>query len=235
MPGLLSRNTDRLIRRMQSEWDERARTNALHFIATGKLEWGLADFIESGRQNLRDEVLTDMPNICQGCDPKQMRVLEIGCGAGRLTRALAEVFGEVHGVDISSEMVKLAREMLQDQPNAFVYQNNGMDLSVVGHLTFDFAFSFIVFQHIPSKLVIENYVREAHRVLRPGALFKFQVTGCPGKPPPQQTWFGAPFSEREADEMAARCGFEARYRTGGGSQMFWLWFFKPAGESSTMK
>jgi SAM-dependent methyltransferase len=102
-----------------------------------------------------------------------------------------------------------------------------MDLSVVGNLTFDFAFSFIVFQHIPSQAVIENYVREVHRLLRPGALFKFQVTGCPGKPPSGDTWFGEPFSEREAMQMAGRCGFEARYQAGAGTQMFWLWFFKP--------
>ncbi len=49
--------------------------------------------------------------------------------------------------------------------------------------------SFIVFQHIPSKAVIENYVRETHRLLRPGALFKFQVTGCPGKQPAQDTYW----------------------------------------------
>ena len=50
-----------------------------------------------------------MINICQGKDPKQMRVLEIGCGAGRVTRALASVFGEVYAVDISGEMVRQAR------------------------------------------------------------------------------------------------------------------------------
>jgi hypothetical protein len=27
--------------------------------------------------------------------------------------------------------------------------------------------------------------------------------------------------------MAARCGFEPRYRHGAGEQYFWLWFFKP--------
>ena len=47
-------------------------------------------------------------------------------------------------------------------------------------LEFDFAFSVIVFQHIPSREIIENYVREVHRLLRPGALFKFQVQGCAG-------------------------------------------------------
>ena len=35
---------------------------------------------------------------------------------------------------------------------------------------YDFAFSTIVFQHIPSREVIYNYVREVNRLLRPGAL-----------------------------------------------------------------
>lgn len=218
----------RVLDKMRCDWDERARVNAQHYIATGRLDWTPEEFLESGRENVRAEILTDMENICQGRDPKQMRVLEIGCGTGRLTRALAEVFGEVHGIDISGEMIKLARDMLTDQANAFVHQNNGMDLGPVRDLIFDFAFSFIVFQHIPSKAVIENYVREVHGLLRPGALFKFQVTGCPGKPPSNDTWFGAPFSEQDAQEMAERCGFEARYRTGAGTQMFWLWFFKCA-------
>ena len=61
-----------------------------------------------------------MINICQGKDPKQMRVLEIGCGAGRVTRALASVFGEVYAVDISGEMVRHARAALADLPNVQV-------------------------------------------------------------------------------------------------------------------
>ncbi|MGB9612106.1 MAG: class I SAM-dependent methyltransferase [Bryobacteraceae bacterium] len=169
-----------------------------------------------------------MINICQGKDPKEMRVLEIGCGAGRVTRALARLFGEVHGVDVSGEMVALAREALRDFPNAFVYQNNGMDLSVLPPgLIFDFAFSSIVFQHIPSREIIENYVREVNRVLRPGALFKFQVQGDTRvQSTPDDTWIGVAFSEDQAIEMALRCGFEPRYRHGAGQQYFWLWFFK---------
>lgn len=51
-----------------------------------------------------------MENICEDRDPKTMRVFELGCGAGRVTRALAGVFGEVVGADISAQMVSLARE-----------------------------------------------------------------------------------------------------------------------------
>jgi SAM-dependent methyltransferase len=156
-----------------------------------------------------------------------MRVLEIGCGAGRVTRALARFFGEVHAVDVSGEMVRLARAAVSDHPGAFVYQNNGRDLGVVPALSFDFAFSTIVFQHIPSREVIETYVREVGRLLRPGALFKFQVQGnVKVKSRPDDTWLGVSFSERQANEMAYRCGFDPRYRHGAGEQYFWLWFFK---------
>ena len=144
---------------------------------TGKKDWTDEEFFRSGEQTVSEEILTDMINICQGKEPRQMRVLEIGCGAGRITRALAGLFGEVHAVDVSGEMVAKARAALADRPNAHVYQNNGKDLSVIGDRVFDFAFSTIVFQHIPSYEVIESYVREVHRLLRPGALFKFQVQG----------------------------------------------------------
>ena len=56
---------DHLLKQMQRDWDERARTNARHFIATGKLDWTDADFLDSGRENVRAEILTDMENICQ--------------------------------------------------------------------------------------------------------------------------------------------------------------------------
>jgi SAM-dependent methyltransferase len=123
-------------------------------------------------------------------------------------------------------MVTLAREVLRECPNAFVYRNNGMDLKVLDDLPFDFAFSLLVFQHIPSKRVIEGYVREVSRLLRPGSLFKFQLQGQPGKPSRRDTWFGAGFSESEAVEMAERCNFEPRYTTGAGTQLFWVWCFK---------
>lgn len=218
----------KLLKKMQEDWDERARVNARYFINTARSDWTDEEFFRSGEQTVAEEILTDMVNICQGKEPKQMRVLEIGCGAGRVTRALAKLFGEVHGVDVSGEMVALAREALKDFPNAFVYQNNGTDLSVLPpELVFDFAFSSIVFQHIPSREIIENYVREVHRVLRPGALFKFQVQGDTRvRSSPEDTWIGVPFSEEQAVEMALRCGFEPRYRHGAGQQYFWLWFFK---------
>jgi SAM-dependent methyltransferase len=215
------------LKKMRSDWDARAKENARYYVATLKEDWTDEEFFASGEQTVAEEILTDMGNICQGKDPKQMRVVEIGCGAGRITRALARLFGEVHGVDVSGEMVAQAKQALAQTPNAFVYQNNGMDLTVVPPGPYDFAFTTIVFQHIPSREVIYNYVREVNRLLRPGALFKFQVQGDASlQTSPDDTWLGVPFSDAEALEMAEKCGFELRYRHGVGEQYFWLWYFK---------
>src|SRR5580765_2207104 len=176
--------------RMRRDWNRRARENARHYVVTGQTQWTDEEFFQSGQITLEEEILNDLPNVCQGRDPKDMRVLEIGCGAGRVTRAFAGFFVEVYAVDISREMLRQAREAVAAFPNAHVIRNNGKDLSAVSPhwwsrlgigrpLEFDFAFSVIVFQHIPSREIIENYVREVHRMLRPGALFKFQVQGSP--------------------------------------------------------
>jgi SAM-dependent methyltransferase len=214
---------------MRADWDARARENARHYVATGQTDWSDEEFFRSGEQAVSEDLLTDMTNVCQGKHPSEMKVLEIGCGTGRLTRALAKLFGEVHAVDVSGEMVERARAALANFPNAHVYQNNGCDLAVVPPLAFDFAYSSIVFQHIPSYDVIETYVREVNRLLRPGALFKFQVQGDARiEAQPDDTWLGVSFSDERASQMAYRCGFEPRYRHGEGTQYFWLWFFKRA-------
>lgn len=218
---------ERLKAKMRREWDERARDNARYYVNTARQDWTDEEFFASGERTVAEEILSDMINICQGKPPKQMRVLEIGCGAGRVTRALARLFGEVLAVDVSGEMVELARKALTGFDNVRIEQNNGRDLTVLGNVRVDFAFSSIVFQHIPSKEIIESYVREAHRLLRPGGLFKFQVQGGPAfERPEDDTWLGAAFSDEEAVEMALRCGFEPRYRHGAGTQYFWLWYFR---------
>jgi SAM-dependent methyltransferase len=235
---MASRQIDRQLHQMRRDWDQRARENARYYVATGNERWSEEEFYRSGVAEMEQQILNDLKNVCQGKDPKYMKVLEIGCGAGRITRALAGFFGQVYAVDISREMARLARNALRQFPNAHVFRNNGKDLSVVRdhwwnrfglgeRLQLDFAFSVIVFQHIPNADIIENYVREVNRLLRPGGLFKFQVQGSSRvRANADDSWVGVPFTESEAREMAERCGFEMRYHAGAGEQYYWLWFFK---------
>jgi SAM-dependent methyltransferase len=223
---------------MRRDWDQRALENPRYYVATGQDHWSDEEFYESGQAELEREILNDLANVCQGMDPKDMRVLEIGCGAGRVTRAMAGFFGQVYAVDISRRMVRQARRAVDGFLNVRVFRNNGMDLGAVREhwwsrfglgtpLQIDFAFSCMVFQHIPSRAIVESYARGVNRLLRPGALFKFQVQGSSlVEAKPDDTWVGVPFSERDAREMAERSGFEMRYQRGAGSQYFWLWYFK---------
>jgi SAM-dependent methyltransferase len=222
------RNT---LSRMERDWDSRAREAPEYYIATSNRHWRKDEFFRGGEINVENDILPDKDLICQGKKLGQMRVLEIGCGAGRMTRALAALFGEVHAVDISAEMIALAKQNLAELQNVFLYKNNGIDLSGIPNKSCDFAFSFIVFQHIPSLGVIENYVREVHRCLKPGAIFKFQVQGDTGIQSAAQdeggTWIGVPISLSDAQTIAGRCGFELIRSSGQGTQYFWLWFLKP--------
>jgi SAM-dependent methyltransferase len=101
------------------------------FIAYGEPARTEESFFQSGESNVREHIHSDLENICQARDPGSMRIVEIGCGAGRLTKALAALFGEVHAVDVSAEMIRLATEEVGALPNVRLYVNNGADLSAL--------------------------------------------------------------------------------------------------------
>ena len=218
----------RLVEQMRQDWDARARENSRYYVATLQEDWNDDDFFRSGAIWVHDYILKDLTTICNGRMPSRMRILEIGCGAGRMTRPLAELFGEVHGVDISSEMIAQARTSLAGCSNVKLHQNTGTDLALFGDAEFDFVFSAIVFQHIPRKSIVENYVREAHRVLRPGSVFKCQFEGHPIPEHITDTWQGVSFSEKDIVRIARECGFEVKSSEGAGTQYFWVTFFKPS-------
>jgi SAM-dependent methyltransferase len=212
--------------RMRKDWDDRARRNARHFVATLKQEWSDEEFFESGRTWIQLYVLPDLELICGRRSASELRMLELGCGAGRMTRGFSEVFRCVDAVDVSPEMIEKARSALCDCQNVTFHVTDGITLSMFADREFDFIFSAIVFQHIPRKSIIRNYISEASRVLRPGCVFKFQVEGAPIMKRYADTWRGVGFSQTEMHEVADEFGFTVHETSGAGSQYFWLTFIK---------
>jgi ubiquinone/menaquinone biosynthesis C-methylase UbiE len=158
---------------MRQDWNARARTNAMHYIASEQQVWDAAAFFASGEQAVAE--YADSFLRAQAFDPAAARMLEIGCGIGRMTRAFARRFGQVDALDISDVMIAQGRELLGDYPNITWRTGTGSDLAGYADNTFDFVFSYIVFQHVPRAEIVLNYVREIGRVLRPGGVFKFQT------------------------------------------------------------
>ena len=111
-----------LLSQMERDWDARAREAPEYYIATGQQQWRPEQFFTSGQVNVDNEIRADAHCIGRGKSLGRMRALEIGCGAGRMTRAMASPFAEVHALDISAEMIALARRNLSDLKNAFFYK-----------------------------------------------------------------------------------------------------------------
>ncbi|HLI86744.1 MAG TPA: class I SAM-dependent methyltransferase [Bryobacteraceae bacterium] len=218
-----------ILNKMRADWNGRAKENAQYYVQNEKEQWDRRDFFRSGEINVANEVMTDMVAICGGRrSPLDLRMLEIGCGVGRMTRMLARIFGHVTGVDISEEMIRQARENTADLDNVDLVVGDGCTLAGLPDASYDFAYSFIVFQHIPAYRVIASYCREVNRVLKPRGLFKFQVQGYTElKRNEDDTWLGHPVSAREAKRLAEESGFALERQEGAGTQWYWLWFRKP--------
>jgi len=102
----------------------------------------------------------------------ETKALELGCGRGDYMKKLASSVGEVHGVDISREAVKLAWINMWWTPNAYPTVCNGHSLPYPDNY-FDFIYEMAVFQHIPREYT-RNYLKEAYRCLKHGAFMTAQ-------------------------------------------------------------
>ena len=216
---------------MRDDWDRRARHNAKHYIESSRESWDDREFFLSGEVHVANYVMRDMNRICGSSrSPLDLTILEIGCGVGRMTRTLSRIFGQLTAVDVSKEMIDRASANLADVKNLTLAVCDGATLTGIPDASHDFAFSFIVFQHIPSLEVIRSYCGEVYRVLRPGSLFKFQVNGClpaSNDHHTADTWMGVPVSEEDARDLARSAGFSHERTHGAGTQYFWLSFRKP--------
>src|SRR4029079_13299940 len=100
-------------------------------------------------------------------DPHGGTCVEVGCGPGRMTGALAERFDRVLAVDVSPAMLERARAAVPADNVSFVTVS-GDRLDGVEDGIADTLVCYLVLQHLPSRGVVEGYLREFARVLAPG-------------------------------------------------------------------
>jgi SAM-dependent methyltransferase len=102
--------------------------------------------------------------------------VEIGCGAGRQTRAIAARAASVLALDISERMLELGRELSPDLQNVRWVLGDGASLAGIDDASANACLSYVVFQHIPDAAITLGYVSEIGRVLRPGGWAAFQFS-----------------------------------------------------------
>jgi SAM-dependent methyltransferase len=195
--------------RMRSDWNQRAKEDPFFYVGFARRNQNIEEFqasagsvmplLEAALDRLRP---SGQSPLRAGGSPR--RALEIGCGPGRLMVPMSRHFDEIHGVDVSDEMIALGRQLLAQVANAHLHVNNGSDLSMFPDAYFDYIYSCVVFQHIPSKSIVFGYLREVERVLKVGGVFCGQFRGSAGPERPD-TWNGCAFTGDEiADHISTR-------------------------------
>ena len=210
---------------MTIDWDRRVRSDAPYYVALGQRGQSWDDFLSGGEDLVRG---LEKELVRIGTPAGELRrALEIGCGPGRLMLPLSRHFAEIHGVDVSAGMVRLAERNLAGVAHAHIHASDGTNLGQFRDEFFDFVYSFAVFQHIPSREVVLNYLRETRRVLKTRGIAKLQFNGLAGGSGKYDTWSGVRFQANEIAEFARRHDLQLMALEGVGTQYMWGTFCKP--------
>lgn len=94
-------------------------------------------------------------------------ILDLGCGKGHWTMALAQKCAQATGVDASERQIEVARRFIRnsDLNNRIIFQHGRLEELNLPANRYDKVYSFCVLEHIPN---IEVVLREVARILKPG-------------------------------------------------------------------
>lgn len=160
---------------LQRHWDAFGRQDPYWAILAHPAHrgnrWPLDEFFETGRREIA-AVMADAGR--HGLPAHRRRALDFGCGAGRLTQALAGHFETVLGIDVAPSMIALARTHNQHGDRCHYEVNDRPDLSRWPDASFDLIYTGRVLQHIEPRYSTA-YVAEFVRLLAAGGYLSFDL------------------------------------------------------------
>lgn len=208
-------------------WNDLAKNNARYFVYTKtKTDKSVDEFElrESGFADYEKYIKKDEFLISQLGLLKDKKVLDIGCGIGRMTEFFTKDFNEVCGIDISEEMILNAKKRLVGFGNVSMMTNDGV-IYPFSDNSFDFAFSYLVFQHIPQISDIERNFMEISRILKKGGITKIQLRTGPSLWKWQWS-YGVSVGLGAAKTIAGKAGLKLLKSEVEGIKNLWLWLEK---------
>lgn len=162
------------LKELKKNWHEFGRKDPFWAIlslpGTEGNKWDLDQFFKTGRLEI-EEALEFVAR--RGVRVNFGRALDFGCGAGRLTQALAQRFEEAYGIDIAPSMIKLATEYNQYPESCHYQLNEESNLGCFQDKHFDFIYTCRVLQHMKPEYAF-NYIAEFVRLLKPGGVIVLQ-------------------------------------------------------------
>src|SRR5262249_25601630 len=150
---------------LQRNWDAFGRIDPFWAILTDPSRrgrrWDPAEFFATGREEM-DAHFAGATHL--GVPAARRTGLDFGCGAGRLTQALARHVEQAVGVDVAPSMIELARHHNAHGDRCRYEVNDRPDLSRFSDASFDVVYTGRVLQHMEPRYA-ESYVRDFVRVL----------------------------------------------------------------------
>lgn len=136
-------------------------------------QWRDQDFLTTGTQEISD--VFDLLMANQVSVARRESALDFGCGPGRLTLALLNVFDRTVGLDVSPSMLEEARRLTVNyQDKCEFLQSEPDTISVIGDRRFDFIYSNHVLQHIPTQTA-KKIIQQLCKALNDKGLLVFRV------------------------------------------------------------
>lgn len=167
------------LKELQGHWHQFGKINPMWAVLTEDdmttRQWDHKAFFELGREEIAKifDHIAEIPfEVPRGA------ALDFGCGAGRLTQALAQRFESCVGVDIAPSMIQLATRLNREGKKCQFYLNERNDLSAFADQSFDFVYTNLVLQHIRPEYS-QTYIREFMRLIRPKGMVVFQLPSQP--------------------------------------------------------
>ena len=148
------------------EWEKWGEKDPLYGVSTwhGKAKnennsWTDDEFYNTGYIDWSDFV-----KHWENYGLSRISCLEIGCGAGRITKQLSQFFQNVYAIDVSQEMIDYAKNTL-NQKN-IKYQKTSGNIIDMKNNSVDSVFSTDVFQHFDNLEYAEKYFQEIYDVMK---------------------------------------------------------------------
>ncbi len=165
---------------MKNIWNKRALEDAIHYIETSEYSSDIRKFFSRGKE--LTDILLELLNRKNEYDFGKMTLLEMGCGAGRMSGALSKKFQKVLATDVSGEMINLAimNHPEDDYPNISFIETDGILANGIEDKSVDIVLSYEVFQHLPTYEIAAGNFRDMYRALKDGGIiyihFKCEVS-----------------------------------------------------------
>lgn len=154
---------DPALQRIQRFWEARAREDPLRYSVPG----GVAPEDEQAFLDSGDELLRAATELV-GWPADGLRLaVDVGCGAGRVTGALADVADAVVAIDLAPTMIEAARARHARRHNVSWHGGHAADLRPIGSEAADAVVAIGVLGHLPTVDLVLDALSEIGRVLRP--------------------------------------------------------------------